>query len=237
MVNTEEAKNRRGTEYPVNGTAVAFADSVVTGREVLTHSGNVPASEHQLILVRNGRTHLIGTDDDVELAKEHGGAFRAFPSDRSFSFTIDEVGQVWGTIDMEVDEFFQIWPLRQDHHWVLERKDEPDTVLTAGGVLSFGPDGVEHVVSRKDAHPETVLVTVVTTAGTYPAEGAKRYPTAARIADVLAEAARKLDIRDSATWIVTVAGHDVSPSQTFAQAHLTGNVALEWGPREGGGGA
>jgi hypothetical protein len=55
--------------------------------------------------------------------------------------------------------------------------------------------------------------------------------------DVLTEAARKLEIRDSATWIVTVAGQDVSPTLTFAQANLTGNVALEWGPREGGGGA
>lgn len=237
MVNSEEARDRRGTEYPVNGTDVAFADNIVTGREVLTHSGNVPASEFQLILVRAGRTHLIGTDDEVDLEKERGGAFRAFPSDRSYSFTVDEVGQVWGAVDMEVDEFFRIWPPHQGLHWELERDSEPDTVLSPGGILSFGPEGVEDIVSRKEAHPETVLVTVVTTAGTFPIEGAKRYPVTTQIATVLAEAARKLGIRDSATWIVTVAGSDVSPGLTFAQAHLMGNVALEWGPREGGGGA
>jgi hypothetical protein len=236
MVNEEEAR-RRGVQYPINGVSTAFSDDVVTGREVLTHSGNVPASEFQLILVRDGRTRLIGTDHDVDLEKERGGAFRAFPSDRSFAFTVDEVGQVWGEADMEVDEFVRIWPPHQGLHWVLERDNEPDTVLTTGGVLSFGPGGVEHVVSRKDAHPETVLVTVVTTAGTYPAGGANRYPVSTQISAVLAEAARKLGIRDSSTWIVTVAGRDVSPTSTFAQAHLTGNVALEWGPREGGGGA
>lgn len=230
-------RRTRGMEYPVNGTEVAFPDSVVAGREVLTHAGLVPASEYQLILVREGRTRLIGTDDEVDLDTQRGGLFRAFPSDRAYGFTVDEVGQVWGAVDMEVDEFLRIWPQRPNHHWVLEREDEPDTVLTPGGILSFGPEGVEDVVSRKDAHPDTVMVTVVTTAGTYPAEGAKRYPRSTRIADVLADAARKLDIRDSSTWIVTVAGHDVSSTLTFAQANLAGTVALEWGPREGGGGA
>jgi hypothetical protein len=227
----------RSIDFPVNGTDVAFRDDIVTGREALTLSDNVPASEHQLILVRNSRTHLIGTDDEIDLKKETGGALRAFRSDRSYGFTVDEVGQVWGAENMEVDEFLSIWPPRDAHHWVLERADEPDTVLVAGGLLSFGPSGVEHIVSRKEMHPDRVLVTVVTTAGTFPAEGAKRYPTSTPIADVLAAAARKLHITVTETWIVTVAGRDVNSTLTFAQAGLSGEVALEWGAREGGGGA
>lgn len=54
---------------------------------------------------------------------------------------------------------------------------------------------------------------------------------------MLADAARKLHITDAETWIVTVAGRDVNPTLTFAQAGLLGEVALEWGAREGGGGA
>jgi hypothetical protein len=227
----------RGIDYLVNGTDVAFPDGTVTGREALTRSGNVPASEHQLILVRDRRTHLIGTDDEIDLKKEKGGALRAFRSDRSFGFTVDEVGQVWGAEDMEVDEFLSIWPPRDGYHWVLERENEPDTVLVPGGILSFGPNGVEHIVSRKDAHPDKVLVTVVTTAGTFPKEGAKRYPASTPIADALAAAARKLHITDTETWIVTVAGRDVNPALTFAQAGLSEEVVLEWGAREGGGGA
>jgi len=235
----EEVMERRtcGIDYPVNGTNVAFPDDIVTGREALTRSGKVPASENQLILVWDRRTRLIGTDDEIDLTKEKGGALRAFQSDRSYGFTVDEVGQVWGAEDMEVDEFLSIWLPRDGHHWVLEREDEPDTVLFPGGLLSFGPNGVEHVVSRNDAHPDKVLVTVVTTAGTFPTEGAKRYPAATPIANVLADAARKLHITDAATWIVTVAGRDVNPTLTFAQAGLSGEVALEWGAREGGGGA
>lgn len=235
----DEARDRRarGIDYPVNGTDVRFSDDVVTGREALTRSGNVPASEHQLILLRDRRTRSIGTDDEIDLEKEKGGALRAFRSDRSYGFTIDEVGQVWGAENMEVDEFLSIWPARDGHHWVLERDDEPDTVLAPGGLLSFSQTGVEDVVSRKDAHPNKVLVTVVTTAGTFPTEGAKRYPASTPIADVLADAARKLKITGTETWIVTVGGSDVNVTLTFAQATLSGEIVLEWGAREGGGGA
>jgi hypothetical protein len=227
----------RGVEYPVNGVEVEFPDDVIIGREALMRSDNVPANEHQLILVRNRRTHLVGTDDEIDLKKEQGGALRAFRSDRAFAFTVDEVGQVWGAEEMEVDEFLLIWAPDAGYQWVLEHEDEPDTVLVAGGLLSFGPEGVEHIVSRKDQHPDKVLVTVVTTAGTFPAEGAKRYPASTLIADVLAQAAHKLHISDTEGWIVTVAGRDVNPMLTFEQEALSGEVALEWGPREGGGGA
>lgn len=239
MEQAEEVMERRarGIDYPVNGLEVEFPDDIVTGREALTRSGNVPASEHQLILVRERRTHLIGIDDEIDLKKEKGGALRAFRSDRAYAFTVDEVGQVWGGEEMEVDEFLSIWPPRDGHHWALEREDEPDTVLVSGGLLSFGPKGVEDIVSRKNGPSDKVLVTVVTTAGTFPAEGAKRYPTSTPIADVLADAARKLHITGTETWIVTIAGRDVNAALTFAQAGLSGEVALEWGPREGGGGA
>jgi hypothetical protein len=40
-----------------------------------------------------------------------------------------------------------------------------------------------------------------------------------------------------ADWIVTHGTTDVNPTLTFAQAHLEGCVKLDWGPREGGGGA
>ena len=138
-------RRTRGISYPVNGTDVEFSDDIVTGREALTRSGNIPASEHQLILVHDRRTHLIGTDDEIDLKKNKGGSLRAFLSDRSYGFTVDEIGQVWGAEEMEVDEFISIWPPRDGYHWVLERDDEPDTVLVPGGLLSFGENGVDTV--------------------------------------------------------------------------------------------
>lgn len=235
----EATKERRprGIAYPVNGVEVDFPDHVITGREALTRSGHEPASEHQLILVRDRRTRVIGTDDEIDLKDERGGTLRAFLSDRNFSFTVDEVGQVWGAEDMEVDEFLSIWSPREGHQWVLERDDEPDTVLVPGGLLSFGQNGVEDVVSRHETHDDKVLVTVVTTAGTFPAEGAKRYPASTLISQALADAARKLKLTGTENWVVTVGGRDVNPTASFTQAGLTGEIALEWGAREGGGGA
>jgi hypothetical protein len=235
---TDELEGRkRGYDYPVNGVPIAFPDRVFSGREALTRSGDTPASEFQLVLARNRRTHLIGTDDDIDAVEQEGGELRAFPGDRSFTFTVDEVGQVWGAEDMEVDEFERIWPALDGYHWILEHDDEPDTVLASGGVLSFGPEGVEDIVSRKDKHPDKVLVMVVTTAGVFPAEGNKRYPAGTLISSVLEDAARKLHITAAPDWIVTVDGRDVNPAMSFEQQGLSGTIKIEWGPREGGGGA
>jgi len=237
MVEEQEGRSA-GERFRVNGVEIDFHDRVITGREALTRSGNTPASEYQLILVRDQRTKMIETDDEIDLHAERGGELRAFPSDRCFGFTVDEVGQVWGAEDMEVDEFLRIWPAPPGLDWVLERGDKPDTVLAPGGVLSFGPHGVEHVVSREEKHPDKILVTVVTTAGVFPPEGVARYPATMLISAVLAEAKVELKIPEiPADWVVTHDNADLSPNQTFAQAHLSGCVKLEWGPREGGGGA
>lgn len=222
---------------PVNGTVVRFDDDEVTGREILTKAGLVPASEHQLILIRGGRTRLVGTDDKVDLAVGDGSAFRGFRSDRTFSFTMDEVGQVWGSACIEVDELLSIMHVPEGRDLVLEREDEPDRVLRPGGTVSFEARGVEHIVSRPATHQDFVLATVFTTSGVFPAEGALRLPASAPVAEVLARAARKLELGDTATWVTTVGNRDIDASASFAQNGLSGEVEIEWGPREGGGGA
>ncbi len=235
---TEDVSGRqRPHEFPVNGTPIMFPDDVFSGRDALTRSGHTPASEFQLVMVRAGRTRLYLTDDDIDAVANAGGELRAFRGDHAPTFTVDEVGQVWGADEMDVDEFLRHWPAPEGHHWVLERDDEPDTVLASGGVLAFGPEGVEHITSKKDHHPDTVLVMVVTTAGIFPAEGSKRYPASTRIGDVLADAARKLRITAAPDWVVQIGGADVNPEMTFAQAGLAGSLTIEWGAREGGGGA
>lgn len=226
----------RAKEYPVNGTLVRFEDDVITGRQALNAIGFVPASEHQLILVRDGRTRLIGADDSVDLNKEKGGMLRAFPSDRAFAFTVEEVGQVWGAAELEVDELFSIWEPPAGKDWVLERDDQPDVVLRPGGTVTFEPKGVEDIVSRPRHAADKLLVTVFTTSGTFPTQGALRVKATEVIADVLTRAARKLNLTQTEGWVAQVEGTDINPQQTFAQAGLMGEVDIEWGEREGGGG-
>jgi hypothetical protein len=219
----------------VNGQVYETDDAEQTGRELLTLAGLAPASEYQLILIRNHRTHLIGLDDKIDLKAEKGRGFRAFEGDRSYSWTLDEIGQVWGAPTLDVDELISLFEIRPDKELVLERDDEPDVVLRSGGVISFEEKGAEHIVTRHKK-PEFVLVTVFTTAGIFPAQGAVRARPDELVSTVLERAAKKLDLKDTATWVVTVDGRTINSTMTFAQNGLTGEVELDWSPPEGGGG-
>lgn len=222
-------------EIPLNNTPIRFGDARITGRQALVEAALTPPSEHQLILVRDGRTHLIGIDDEIDLRQ--GGALRAFPGDRAFSFTTDEIGQVWGTSTMAVDELQAILMLPDHRELVLERDDAPDIILLPGGMLSFEPGGVEDIISRPRQAGAFVLVTVFTTSGTFPAEGAARIPASTTIAEVLARAARKLGLTDTATWVASVDGRALVVTGSLAENGLKGTVEIEWNPPEGGGGA
>lgn len=223
-------------EFTVNGQTAYFDDNEVEGRDILNAVGLVPASEYQLILVKDRRTRLIGADTTLNLKKEVGGVLRAFRSDRTFSFTVDEISQLWGVAELDVAEFLRHWPAPEGKEWVLERENEPDTVLRSGGTLNFEPEGVEDIFSRQ-VKASKVLVTVFTTSGTFPAQGALRVDVDEVIATVLERAAKKLKLTSTAGWVVQVDGNDVNSSLTFAQAGLSGEIDLEWGAREGGGGA
>ena len=225
-------------EYPVNGERMTFDDSKVTGRQVLTAGGFTPASEHQLILVFKGRTHLVQDDDEVDLSAKTGGHLRAFRSDRLFTFSVNEVSQVWGEASIDVRDLLEIVHLPAGHEFVLERAEERDVVLRSDGSVLLDREGVEHIVSRPvHEHPDTVAVTILTTSGTYPAEGAVRVPSTTMVAQVLSRAASKLELTETSTWISTVGGRDIDRNLTFQQLNLSGDVKVDWGPPEGGGGA
>lgn len=227
---------RAADEFPVNGQVLKFDDPIIEVREALNAAGLTPASEHQAIMVENKRTHLLETEDKIVLADHPYGQLRAFPSDVAFAFTVNEIGQVWGTEQMETDEFSRIWPAPLGQDWVLERVDEPDVVLRPGGTISFGPKGVEHIVSRPHHGADKLLVTVMTLSGVFPAEGGLRVESNELISTVLDKAAKKLGLTDTTDWVVSVAGNDINATLTFEQAGLTGTVELDWMPREGGGG-
>lgn len=223
-------------EVDVNGQSYDLGDPVVLGREILTVSGHLPATEHQLILIRRGRSRLIGSDDKVDLRQERGAVFRAFRSDRTWAFTLDEGGQVWGAEILDVSELRHLWDVPTGLELVLERDDDADVVLTAGGEVNLGGAGVEDIVTRPPK-PGFVLVSVHSTAGVYPAEGSIRVKESTTIANVIERARDALQVVPGTDWIIQVGTRDIDPSLTFAGAMLAGTVELAWGPREGGGGA
>ena len=228
--------DRAADEFPINGKLIKFDDAIIRVREALNAAGLTPASEYQAVMIENGRTSHLTTDAKIALADHPHGQLRAVLSDEASAFTVNEIGQIWPTDQIETDEFNLIWPAPEGQDWVLERKDEPDVVLRPGSTIALGPKGVEHIVSRKHHGADRLLVTVMTLSGVFPAEGGLRVKSDETISSVLEKAARKLDLADTSGWIVSVGGNDINASLTFGQAGLTGTVELDWMPREGGGG-
>lgn len=219
----------------INGNSFKTNDQKQSGRDLLGLAGLSPASEFVLVLVSQNRTRLIGLDDKVDLRVEKDAVFRAFESDRVYTWTLDEIGQIWGTETLEVNELIGLFSINEDQELVLEREHEPDVVLRPGGSVSFAQRGTEDIVTRRK-RPDVLLVTVFTTAGVFPSEGALRVPPDTLVQNVLERAARKLDLKDTTNWVVTADGRDIDPSRSFAQNGLTGIIELDWSPREGGGG-
>jgi hypothetical protein len=79
-------------------------------------------------------------------------------------------------------------------------------------------------------------VQVVTTSGTYPEKGFDRVATNQPVRVELEKAKTKLEIVDTTGWIVTAGGNAVDPEKKYEANGLKGEVKLDWGPKEGGGG-
>lgn len=231
------AELARAEAYFMNDAPVTSRDKIVTGREALTRGGLKPPSDYRLILAAGGRTQLVELDAEIDLRDYVAPRFYALQSDRVFSFTVDEIDQVWGNETIPVDLLVKLVAVPPDRELVLERAGEPDIVLSSGGTVSLAGKAVEHLHTRPKAPHDLVEVTVFTTSGTFPEEGALRVTSDTLVSRVLARAAAKLGLTDTTDWIVTVGGRDINPSHSFTQNGLAGRVELEWGPREGGGGA
>jgi len=231
------AELARAEAYFLNDAPVTSRDRIVTGREVLTRGGLKPPSDYRLILAAAGRTQVVELDAEIDLRDYADPRFYALQSDRVFSFTVDEIDQVWGNEAIPVDLLVRLIAMPGDRELVLERAGEPDIVLSSGGTVSLAGKAVEHLRTRPKTPHELVEVTVFTTSGTFPEEGALRVPPVTLVKQVLARAAAKLGLTDTSDWVVTVGGRDINPDRSFTQNGLAGRVELEWGPREGGGGA
>lgn len=82
-----------------------------------------------------------------------------------------------------------------------------------------------------------VHVQIITTSGTYPSHGYDRVPTHQKVRIQLNEAARKLELTDTSGWVLSLGGREIDPEKSWLGNGLHGDVQLDWGPREGGGGA
>lgn len=89
---------------------------------------------------------------------------------------------------------------------------------------------------QKTPKPNHLFVAVITTAGTFPAEGFDEVPENQPVKVQLQHAAKKLSMTTTDGWIATVDGRELNVAQNYGENSLKGTVEIHWGPREGGGG-
>lgn len=86
-----------------------------------------------------------------------------------------------------------------------------------------------------------VKVAISTTAGFHPAEGFDSVPLNQKVEVQLGKAAKALEITSTNNWIATVTEQSgkrsIVVTNTYSQNNLAGEVTIDWGPSEGGGGA
>jgi Multiubiquitin len=129
--------NVDGNEFRVPGV-------VVSGRAVLEAAGKLPPDD--FIVYWLGKDNVLedlGLDRTVHLHERCVERFLTFQADRSFRFEIDGKREDWGcpTITEETlrklagaDGGFRVW---------LERKDEPDRLITRGESVDLTAPGIE----------------------------------------------------------------------------------------------
>jgi hypothetical protein len=91
-----------------------------------------------------------------------------------------------------------------------------------------------------EAEAQFLEVSISTTAGFFPTEGFNRVPAHQKVEVELAKAKQELRIKDTAGWVTTVIGPSgkrvIDPAKTYLENGLSGEVDVDWGPSEGGGG-
>jgi hypothetical protein len=89
---------------------------------------------------------------------------------------------------------------------------------------------------HEQKHDHHVEVRVITTAGTFPAEGYEKEPATQHVEAILKRAAHELHLVDTSNWIARCNGVDLQPHRSYAENGLKGRVDLDYGPPERGGG-
>lgn len=108
--------------------------------------------------------------------------------------------------------------------------DEP---IQSGSVIRF-KDGPTFISCG--CAPKHLDVSIVTTAGAFPAEEFERLPINQTIKVQLVRAARALQLGDVSDWIARHGTRELNIEQSYHENDLSGQVEIDYGRREGGGG-
>lgn len=89
----------------------------------------------------------------------------------------------------------------------------------------------------KEHQEQFVDVAVVTTSGTYPESGFDKTPSHQKVSVQLSKAARELNLASTDGWVARAGGNEIDPTKSYLDNGISGEILIDWGPRQGGGGA
>lgn len=144
-----EATGNERFAFTVNGTRYTSHDAVKDGRQLRQTAGLSPASDYVLIQIVRPGSKSVGLDEEVDFSEPGREGFRAFESDRVFTFTIDEVGYEWGASTISEENLRVISGTPAGRELVLDRQDGEDEVIKAGALVDLAAQGAEHLYTEK----------------------------------------------------------------------------------------
>lgn len=136
-------------KYEVNDVSFVTSDPLEDGRTILQRGGFTPPSDHVLIELTAPGSRSVGLDEKVDLAVAGRETFRAFASDRVFTFTVDERGYEWGAGHIDETELREIAKIPAGHVLVIERQDAPDETIEPDARIDLTGRGTEHIRSER----------------------------------------------------------------------------------------
>ena len=90
--------------------------------------------------------------------------------------------------------------------------------------------------NESNPKPNHLLVAIVTTSGSFPAEGFEEVPVDQPLEVMLKKAAKALGITDTTGWLAKHGLTVLDQSKSYKDLGLTGEVSIDYGPPATGGG-
>ncbi|WP_271519106.1 multiubiquitin domain-containing protein [Bradyrhizobium sp. CCBAU 53380] len=135
--------------YTIDGNRLETSDEIQDARKLLQKAGIAPADDYVLIELLRPGTRIIGLDEDVDLDGTKTREFRSFLTDRTFNFTVDEVGYAWGRAAITEPELRDVAEVPASKVIFLDRHDQEDLVLEESSSVDLDAAGTEHLRTAK----------------------------------------------------------------------------------------
>ncbi|MAO39397.1 MAG: hypothetical protein CMK70_03980 [Pseudohongiella sp.] len=132
------------------GTLVEIDDPVPTGRQILSAAGKTPVENHLLLLFDDkGELEAVDLDDTVDVYQRGVEQFFAFDSDRLFYVVLNGQRFPWGQAHIGEDVLRRVGGIAENQDIWLERRNEPDQLLSDGDYVDLDELGLEKLYTQR----------------------------------------------------------------------------------------